>query len=628
MAIRLQELIHKLEEGSGYRYLKFALGLIAMVALVVTYDGMAFRNLSTQEGMDAAQLGRNIAEGRGYTTKFIRPFSIHLVQRAVAKKLEQLQKAAPDQAERKPDGQQEKLLRLMRLQEDHPDLANAPLYPVILAGVLKIMPFAYPELSADKFSTYAPDLWIALFNQFLFLVAVVMVFRLALKLFDEPVAWVTAIVCLGAELLWRFSISGFCTMLLVVIFLGLARVLVWLEAALREGQRSLTWHVFMAVAAGALVGLGGLTRYSFGWLIIPVVVVLAIWAGQKRGPLVAASVAAFLIVMTPWIIRNYQVSGTPFGIAGFAVCQDTTLFSEDHLERSLNPDFSGMNLAVFVRKVVINCRELIQNDLPKLGGSWMSAFFLVGLLMPFKNPALGRLRWFLVLCLAVLAFAQALGRTRASASSLEISSENLVVLLAPLIFAYGVSLFFILLDQLRFPHAAVRYGIIGFFGLVMSASLLLTLLPPRRTTIAYPPYFPPWIQEKSQLMQERELIMSDLPWAVAWYGDRESVWLTLKYKSAPTEKRKNDFYEINDYLKPIKALYLTAQTLKSVEIRAVLNWARGASAEEDWEMFVLGTYLKREVPSGFPLKRAPEGLIPELFLTDTERGRAKTIQSQ
>ena len=48
---------------------------------------------------------------------------------------------------------------------------------------------------------------------------------------------------------------------------------------------------------------------------------------------------------------------------------------------------------------------------------------------------------------------------------------------------------------------------------------------------------------------------------------------------------------------------------------------------EDWEQFVLTTFLKSEVPTGFPLKRAPNGLFPELFLTDSERGRPKTIQS-
>jgi len=48
---------------------------------------------------------------------------------------------------------------------------------------------------------------------------------------------------------------------------------------------------------------------------------------------------------------------------------------------------------------------------------------------------------------------------------------------------------------------------------------------------------------------------------------------------------------------------------------------------EDWERFVLTTVLKSEVPTGFPLKRAPEKLLPEIFLMETEREGPKAIQS-
>src|SRR5438105_15229888 len=49
MAVRVQELIHKLEEGTGYRYLKLLLGIFGMIAAAVAYDLAAFRNLSTRE---------------------------------------------------------------------------------------------------------------------------------------------------------------------------------------------------------------------------------------------------------------------------------------------------------------------------------------------------------------------------------------------------------------------------------------------------------------------------------------------------------------------------------------------------------------------------------------------------
>ena len=51
MPLRVQELIHKFEEGAGYRYLKFLLGCCLMFGAAVAYDLAAFRNISTPEGM-------------------------------------------------------------------------------------------------------------------------------------------------------------------------------------------------------------------------------------------------------------------------------------------------------------------------------------------------------------------------------------------------------------------------------------------------------------------------------------------------------------------------------------------------------------------------------------------------
>ncbi len=76
----LQDWIHKFEQGAGARYLKIAAFGIAVLFLVVIYNLYGYRNFATQEAMDSAQLAHNIAEGNGYTTLFIRPFSLYLVQ--------------------------------------------------------------------------------------------------------------------------------------------------------------------------------------------------------------------------------------------------------------------------------------------------------------------------------------------------------------------------------------------------------------------------------------------------------------------------------------------------------------------------------------------------------------------
>ena len=54
---------------------------VAILFLTLVYNLCAYRNFATPEAMDSAQLARNMAEGKGYTTLFIRPFSLYLVQR-------------------------------------------------------------------------------------------------------------------------------------------------------------------------------------------------------------------------------------------------------------------------------------------------------------------------------------------------------------------------------------------------------------------------------------------------------------------------------------------------------------------------------------------------------------------
>src|SRR5438477_5829412 len=111
----LQEWIHKFEVGEGVRYIKLAAILLGLFALTAVYDILKFKNFSTVEAMDSAQLARNLAEGRGYTTDFIRPLSVLLRQRQA------------------PPG-------IPVLKNEHPDLSNPPVYPVLPAGLMKALP--------------------------------------------------------------------------------------------------------------------------------------------------------------------------------------------------------------------------------------------------------------------------------------------------------------------------------------------------------------------------------------------------------------------------------------------------------------------------------------------------------
>ena len=598
----LQDWIHKLEEGAWAGYLKITAFCLAILTLAVLYDLRAYRNFATPEAMDAAQLARNITEGRGYTTLFVRPFSLYLVQSR--------HQAGSTNAPTGTDTD------FAQIKTSHPDIANPPAYPLVLAGLMKVLPFHQPlNLESTFWSNdgnfwrYEPDFLIAVFNEVLLLVVVVMTFFLGRKLFDASVARLSVVLVLGCELIWRFSVSGLSTILLMIIFLGLTWCILRIEQAASDSKLQPGRLLGLAIAAGLLAGAGALTRYAFGWIIVPVALFLFFFGGRRRILCALAALGAFVLVLAPWVVRNFAVSGTPFGTAGFAIVEGTAVFPGFQLERSPHPDLSSaLWLTPYVHKLLQNARVILQDALPRLGGSWASLLFLAGLLLGFRGTAVRRMRYFLLMCLVVFIVVQALGRTQLSEESPEVNSENLLVLLAPLVFIYGASLFLTLLDQMVLPVRELRYLVkIVFVGLCC-APMIFALLPPKTAPVVYPPYYPPDIQRAAGWMKENELMMSDVPWAVAWYGQRQCVWLTLN--------AQDDFYAISG-MKPVQALYLTPETMDGRLLSDM-----GLGMENSWGSFVANALAQRKIPGNFPLRYAPYGsaaIGSGIFLTDGER---------
>ena len=591
----LQDFIHKLEVGGGRGFTRYGLIILGVLFSLVVYNWRSYRNLSTQEAMDTAQLARNIADGKGYTTLFIRPFSMYLLKRH-----------APEATDP------------THLKSTHPDLANPPVYPILLAGLLKVAHFNYeiptkpiPFWSANtKFARYKPDFVIAVFNEMLMMLMIAMVFFLARRLFDVGVAWLSAIMLWFTELFWRFSVSGLSTMLLMVIFTALLWCMVYLEEELRAPKTGSSRALRFVVGAGVLTAVGMLTRYSFGWLILPVLIFIIIFGGPRRIPLAFVALAVFVVLVAPWLVRNYSVSGTLFGTAGYAVVENSSMFPGNQLPRSLEPDLGHFYFNSFWMKLIQNLRLITSTDLPKLGGTWISGFFLVGLLVVFRSPGTRRLRYFVLMALPVLIVAQALGRTQLSDDSLEVNTENLLVLMAPIAIVYGVSLFYLLLEQITLPVMQLRYVIMLAFGIVVSLPMIFTLLPPKTDPVSFPPYYPPACQDIGHWLNPDETAMADVPWAVAWYGNRKCIWLTLKVNDP---KLHNDFFTIYDTYQAINLLYLTSVTL---DARFQSQWLRNG----DWGPFVLESLVNKKVPDSFPLGVTPATWWPQMMaLSDWER---------
>lgn len=601
----VQELIHKLEEGTGARYIKIGALVLLLAGLAVGYNWRCFRNLSTAEAMDAAQVGRNLSEGQGFTTDFVRPLSVYLLTNHAG--LKPLPAGEPLPSD------------LAQLKHAHPDLANPPFYPLLLAGLWKVAPAYWtitetetgaPFWNKDgRFWWYPPDFYLALFNQALLLLTIWLTYRLAKQVFDDRVALLTALVVLGTELLWQFTTSGLSTSLLLALFAGLALCLWHVETGARDNLASVNRLGWLAALAGLLVGLMAMTRYSLLCLIAPVIAYLMLYSGQRRFFNAAVAAGVFAVVITPWILRNQSLSGTPFGTATYAYLETSPGFPGDDVQRTIAPNLRKFNMGMFWRKVVTNTRTLVSEDLPKIGGTWITGFFLVSLLLTFRSPGINRLKYFLVACLILFSLVQAVGRTQLSKDSPVINSENLLVVLTPLLILFGVALYRILRDQLKVPSPEIRLVVDGVFISVVSLPLIFALWPPRVSPIQYPPYYPPLIQRVSGWMGEQEMMMSDIPWAVAWYGNRQCMWLI--------GRPADEYFAIEDSMKPIKALYLTPRTTDARFISEMME----DPANRGWQYFLQTVLITREVPRGFPLQDAPDKFpMPhQIFLTDRVR---------
>ena len=104
-------------------------------------------------------------------------------------------------------------------------------------------------------------------------------------------------------------------------------------------------------------------------------------------------------------------------------------------------------------------------------------------------------------------------------------------------------------------------------------------------------------------MKENELMMSDIPWAVAWYGNRQCIWLTLNAEKA--------FSEIHDFRKPVKAAFTPLMPASS---------KRCAPTNPRSKVCNDGVCQQPRVAAQFPTCRVPRGYLPEqLFITDVDR---------
>jgi hypothetical protein len=77
---QVQHLVHSIEQGRLAGLIRISLTIVGVGALALAYLFIEFKGLSAADGIDQAQIARELAAGRGFSTKCLRPLAIQQIQ--------------------------------------------------------------------------------------------------------------------------------------------------------------------------------------------------------------------------------------------------------------------------------------------------------------------------------------------------------------------------------------------------------------------------------------------------------------------------------------------------------------------------------------------------------------------
>ncbi len=333
--------------------------LLPCLVVQIWFFSAQFQGLVMPDSMDAAQVGRHISNGQGFVTSIVRPLSI-----AVARKI------AP-----------------------HPDLYNAPLFPLTLAVAFNI--------------AGAHDRTVGLVCLIFAILTALMTYLLASALAGRSAGALAAVLVTLTTGLLKSEVAGMSISLLMLLLTGLC------YAVLRH-RSTARW----SLACGGLASLAYLTDYSALLFAVPACVLVAVRQSQSRLRHAFVFLAGFALVLLPWAIRSVAVAGSPFGgLRAYSIA----MWGESHpgmsLYRSQDP-----GPAKALRFVANQPREVIKKALLNLGGLkgqipityGMVLLTLLGLAFFTRlGPKLGdQLKWGVLVGIVLMGLSGAIGQPR------------------------------------------------------------------------------------------------------------------------------------------------------------------------------------------------------------------------
>ncbi len=479
--------------------------IVLLVVMCVFKLFITYRGLDQPAAMDQAQIARSVAKGDGFVTKFFRPIEVMTHSRQATAE--------------EPLSYQE-----MR------DTTHAPLNIVAMAVGLKI--FGYDNFESCRMTgggyIYAPDRVISSVSMLFFIISVCLTYALVSRLFDEVVACSTSVFLILSDLMLRYSVSGLPQPLMLCFMLAALHTLLSAVRAHARGEHywTLLYVILTFVSMGLMCLSGWMGLWVAGGLLL-----FCCFHFRPAGSYAFAAALILLVLLIVPAVRNYQVTGSVMGNAmlglynAFGGGESAALRAAD---LSSQP-FNGADVVLrFLGATFSQLRGLYVN----MGSILVTPFFFLAIFNRYKRSDVQAMKWAVFSMWAISCVGMALFGV-----NVPMNPSQLAVLFAPLFVAYGISLVFNMLarGQVLGSNFNQARGLTLFLMILVSAGPFLATVPRdlhfgiwlgERGRPMYPPYYPPSLNlQLADITSPRHVIVTDQPWAVAWYADRKAMWI-------------------------------------------------------------------------------------------------------
>ena len=545
---RVQNIVYQLEVGLGARILKGALYILFMVLVAVLFMARRHQGFREPRAMDQAQLAVQVATTGSLQTRVVRPAAVSLLEEHGT-----LQEGAG-------------LLAL-------PDVLHEPAYPYLLGAVFKA---AGTDFEAPNRFRFRAERWIIIpLNLLMCFASGLLLYLIGLRLFSPRVALTAVTVFFLSGIPFSRAIDG--TELSLALFLFTFAtwcVLQVIDSWSRSSAGPVAKWLPLVLGAVAL-GLLPLTRYAAAAAYPGTLFLLC--AGLKRKAVVPAVVMLLLgAVMTGlWVNRNLQVSGKPFGLAPSVAF---SLGTSDLDLRTLEEQESDepFNVKGALARGVRAVDQAFTFESSSMGSGLVFCLFIATFFYRFQRRGIAALRWSLLVSYVFLT----IGAGLFGLEQMEVS-----FLFFPIVTLLGSAFFYLLLDRLQIQIKVLSLGVIAIFILFQTLPFLTAMSSPK--PFSYPPYHPQIIWNVMDPFEDNELVVSDMPWATAWYGNQLSLHLPATVQ---------EFFILHDQYQPVEGLYFTLVT-RNLPYQQQL--VQGPYA--GWRSIMDGNALPRGFPFTFGL---------------------------